>query len=89
MFADLKSGRYMNISKIFWGFINLLFQNIGLLSKKTREVNKKRSDVCSKCSFSANNFCSICGCYIPAKTKAYYDLDPEGKSIDGCPMRYW
>jgi len=79
----------MNISKIFWGFLNLFLQNLGLLSPKKRKINKKRLDICSKCAFSEKNFCSICGCYIPAKTKAYYDIDDEGKTIRGCPMRYW
>jgi len=79
----------MNIDKIFWGFLNLLLQNIGLLSKKKRRENKERAEICSKCEFSDSGFCSICGCYIRAKTKAYYDLDEDGKSIDGCPMRYW
>ena len=79
----------MKIDKILGGFLNLILQKFGLLSRKKRAENRKRSDICSKCSFNDKSFCSICGCYIPAKTKAYYDLDDEGKSIDGCPMRYW
>lgn len=79
----------MKISKIFFGFLNLFLQKIGLLSPRRRRINKERLEICSKCQFSNKDFCDICGCYIPAKTKAYYDLDSEGKSIYGCPMRYW
>jgi len=79
----------MNISKILWGFFNLFLQTIRLLSKEKRLISKKRLDICLKCPFARNNFCSICGCYIPAKTKANYDIDEDGKSIDGCPMKYW
>jgi hypothetical protein len=79
----------MDISKIFWGFLNLILQNIGLLSSKKRKINKDRLDICSKCQFNDSKFCSICGCYIPAKTKAHYDFNEDGKSIDGCPKRYW
>jgi len=89
MFVPSKNGKEMNISKVFWGFLNLLLQNIGLLSPKKRKINKERLDICSKCIFANNKFCSICGCYIPAKTKANYFLDSDGKTIDGCPMRYW
>jgi hypothetical protein len=79
----------MSISKIFWGFLNLFLQNLGLLSPKKRKINKERLETCYKCGFAEDKFCSICGCYIPAKTKANYDKDEEGKSIGGCPMRYW
>jgi hypothetical protein len=79
----------MIIIKILSGFINLLFKNIGLLSSKNREIYKKRADICYECQFNDRNFCSLCGCYIPAKTKAYYDLDKDGKSKGGCPKKYW
>jgi hypothetical protein len=77
------------IKYIFFGFYNLILQKIDLLSKEKRELYKKRLDICGRCPYLDDGFCDVCGCYAKAKTKVNYYLDENGKSIDGCPKKYW
>jgi len=77
----------MKILPIINGFWNLLMQKLGFA--KRNELFEKRLSICLQCKFIKNNFCSLCGCYVKAKTKVKYKLDKNGKSIDGCPRKYW
>jgi hypothetical protein len=79
----------MKIIYIINGFTNLIKNKLGILSKEQNELYNKRLDVCLKCRYIDKEFCSICGCYVYAKTKAEYDIDKKGKTIDGCPKKYW
>jgi len=79
----------MKIILIIKGFWNLFLQSIRLISKKNRDIYKKRLDICLKCKYLDDSFCSICGCYIYAKTTVNYKIDENNKSIDGCPQKYW
>lgn len=77
------------IKYIFEGFTNLVRNLFGILSKEEKILFDKRLDICLKCKFMKDNRCSICGCFIKAKTKVNYVLDDEQKSIEGCPKRFW
>jgi len=80
----------MKIKFIILGFWALFKQKIGIISKEKKELYDKRLNICLNCGFyDDEGFCDICGCYIKAKTKVNYDLDKDGKSIEGCPQKYW
>jgi len=74
-------------------YFNLIKEYFNFIDYEKRKTFKRRLDICATCSFRKHNMffytCSICGCLLRAKTKAYYVLDDKGKTIDGCPMRYW
>jgi len=58
---------------------------------KRREEAQRRIKICESCEYfwkPARN-CMICGCYMAIKTKMHFDLDSEGKSINGCVERKW
>ena len=58
--------------------------------KKINLLFNKRLQICIKCPYiKRNRICSICGCFIDAKTKCIYKLDKNNKSINGCPKLYW
>jgi hypothetical protein len=79
----------MKIKFIIQGFWTILKQKLGIVSKEKKELYDKRLDICLNCPFYDDGFCDICGCYVKAKTKVDYDIDKNGKSIDGCPQKYW
>lgn len=79
----------MFLKYVIQGFYTLFIDIFGLVSRKKRELYKSRLDICFKCKYLNGDFCSLCGCYIKAKTKVNYSLDKNGKSVDGCPKRYW
>ncbi len=72
--------------EIFIGFFNLLKNKLGFGLK---EIYKNRLDICLTCLYLDKNQCDICGCFVHAKTKVNYSIDSNGKSIDGCPKKYW
>ena len=45
----------------------------------TKEIIKARLDACSECPLKKLNFCTSCGCFLPAKTKISKASCPEGK----------
>ena len=79
----------MNLLNIIVGFFNLFKQKLGFISKDKKIIYQKRLQICLNCKYLDDDFCLICGCYIPAKTKVNYDLDKDGKSLEGCPEKYW
>ena len=77
------------IFNIMNGFFNLFKQKLGFVTKEKKELYEKRLNICLKCKYLDEDFCMICGCYVYAKTKVDFDLDENGKSISGCPKKYW
>lgn len=81
-----------NFKYIYKGFKNLfksliykrIDNNLDLLSIK-------RMNICEECENITPKLgrCKLCGCYCRAKVYVEYDLDENGKSIDGCPLKKW
>lgn len=66
------------LKEIFVGWKNLLFGN-----PQTKEMAKKRMEVCSTCEYASKSVylhCDKCGCYIPAKANSVNS---------DCPMGLW
>ena len=58
--------------------------------KRVSILFDERLKIYLKCPYiKRNRTCSICGCFVDAKTKCIYKLDKYGKSIAGCPKRLW
>ena len=58
--------------------------------EKRKKEAQKRITICEKCEFfNTLRMCNICGCFSDIKTKMPFDLDENGKSIDGCPEKFW
>lgn len=72
------------IKYIFIGFFNLILSKFYNL--KYKKLFNERLNICLNCEFRNNNKCSICGCFLIAKTKVNYPLDENKKSIGGCPL---
>lgn len=54
------------LSEIYDGWKNLAFP-----SKEMEELAKKRIIICVNCDkFKKNKTCSLCGCYMVAKTRS-------------------
>jgi uncharacterized paraquat-inducible protein A len=81
----------INIKHILSGFINIFKDKLGIISKEKKVLYKKRLNICLNCQFinEQKNFCTLCGCYVHAKTKVDFKLDKRNKSIKGCPKKYW
>lgn len=87
MFKNLK----IHILIIFYAYKNVLLEWRDMLDPKKRKMFNERLEICNKCDSRDKTFnvCSVCKCPIKPKTRGDYDLDDEGKSIFGCPYRYW
>ena len=54
------------LQEIFNGWKNYVFQN-----KKVEEKAKERMEICVGCDdLTDRNYCSHCGCYMPAKVRS-------------------
>ena len=54
------------ISEIYEGWKNFTFPN-----PKVEAEAKRRIDICLKCDkLTRNNYCRLCGCYMPAKVRS-------------------
>jgi len=54
------------LSEIYVGWKNFTFPN-----PKIEEIAKKRIAICIDCDkLNKKNYCKLCGCYMPAKTKS-------------------
>jgi len=57
---------------------------------KIKKEAKERINICEHCEhFTKTRQCNICRCYMEIKTKMYFELDEEGKSINGCVEKKW
>lgn len=66
---------------IIIGYFNLFLSKIRMLNKQKKLLYDKRYSICMQCQFLNNiHQCSICGCFISAKTK----VDNEK-----CPNNFW
>ena len=76
---------------ILFAYWNIFQEWRELLDPKKRLLFNQRLEICMKCNLRDKNFniCFICKCPIKPKTRGDYDIDDEGKSILGCPKRYW
>jgi len=65
-----------NIFNAIWDFIT------GKLEFTSKKVVKERMDICKSCEIrnSTLNVCTICGCWLPAKTKL---------KKSSCPIELW
>lgn len=68
------------------GYIKLLYDK---LSGHESKRQKARMEICNNCVHNVHGKCAICGCILEAKTRVDFPLDEQGKSIDGCPKKYW
>lgn len=65
------------------------------LSKSYREKHRheaqRRIEICASCQYfyKPSRNCMLCGCFMDVKTKMHFDLDKNGKSIDGCLEKKW
>jgi hypothetical protein len=59
------------------------------ITGKTRELVKKRLNICNNCEHNKHGICELCGCILKAKTRVDFPLDENNKSIDGCPEKKW
>jgi hypothetical protein len=87
MFKKLK----IRILIIFIAYKNLFLEWRDLLDPQKRKIFNERYEICQKCEHRDKNLnlCSICKCPLKPKTRGDYDIDFEGKSIFGCPYRFW
>ncbi|WQJ53314.1 MAG: hypothetical protein [Wendovervirus sonii] len=60
-----------------------------IITGKTREIAKYRISICNECKYNKKGICELCGCIIKAKARVDFDIDEDGKSIDGCPDKKW
>lgn len=71
-------GDYSIMSYNILGVIkDLLTGNLQFVDSQTKN---QRMDICNSCEARKLNFCSVCGCYLPAKTKL---------KKSECPMELW
>jgi len=62
----------MKIINILKGFFNYAFNRNKILAEK-------RMDICLACDKRDDELCSVCGCYLPAKTAVKSESCPVGK----------
>jgi hypothetical protein len=91
------------IANIGKGFFNLVrFKLDPSFRKKQHELFDRRLRTCEACPHVNLRLrqCSICGCFIDAKTKVVYKTDEEGFAVCridkktgdtyyACPKRLW
>ena len=68
-----------------WYYINEDYRN----SRKIEAM--KRIIICESCDNFVKNSrrCSLCGCFMDVKSKMKFELDENGKSINGCQIKKW
>ena len=71
---------------ILKAYLNVIKGWLGVIDLEKRKVFEKRVDICNDCQHKKRKVffstCSVCGCLIRAKTRADYDMDENGTSID-------
>ncbi len=70
------------IQGYFIWLFNIIFKNTSINSRR-------RLLICNKCIYNKHGVCQLCGCIIKAKVRVHFQLDENGKSIDGCPLQKW
>lgn len=77
----IETGMHILVGYTMWLF--------DLLRRKSSKTSIYRYSICKKCEHNIHGICEICGCILKAKVRVDYDLDENGKSIDGCPEKKW
>lgn len=52
------------------------------LTKPNQQFSEQRITTCNQCEFNKAKFCSLCGCFTPAKVKVKEEFCPENKWKD-------
>jgi hypothetical protein len=79
---------FQKIQYIIDGYFNWIYDII-INNHEMSEKSKTRFEICNKCENNKNGICSLCGCILKAKIRVDFDIDENGKSIDGCPEKRW
>jgi hypothetical protein len=82
----------MNIRIIIKGYWQWLKFNFNKeYREKIEDVAKKRIKICEECQYfwKPGRNCMLCGCFMDIKTKMDFEVDENGKSIDGCYEMKW
>ena len=79
------------MKRIIEGYCNWLWYLLWKpYREKQRKLFSKRIKICESCEkFTKTRQCNLCGCFIDAKVKCIFELDKDGKSIDGCWIKKW
>ena len=64
----------MELSNMYFGFKNLIFKD-----EKIEIEAEKRLKICFECPFRKVSKCSVCGCYLQAKTRGENSKCPKQK----------
>lgn len=79
------SSKLKQLGQIIEGHANNLLGKAGMLEGDTKAIAEQRFEICKSCivkekpCLSQNLTCCMCGCYMPAKTKAISAKCPLGK----------
>lgn len=59
--------------------------------EKVEDESNKRLKICEDCEHFNKSLrnCNICKCFCDVKVLYYYEIDENGKSIDGCLLKKW
>ena len=61
----------MKISQVIEGHANHLLSKAGMLPDDMAALANMRLDACKTCDkYTIKSTCTLCGCFMPAKTKA-------------------
>jgi hypothetical protein len=62
-----------NLDNIADGFGNLMFKN-----PEIEKLATERAKICAVCQQNHNEWCKMCGCYIPAKVRSRVEMCDGG-----------
>lgn len=62
---------------IYEGWKNLTFPD-----PKIEEIATKKAKICSECPHNKNNICSLCGCFLSAKTRSPLSKCPDNRWLE-------
>jgi hypothetical protein len=76
---------------ILKAYLNLIKDWFNFLDPKKKELFNSRYEICQKCIYKDDDIdiCTLCNCPLKAKTRGDYELDKNGKTLGGCPKKYW
>lgn len=90
------------LGRILQGFFNLIMYNISDEYRKNHVIFESRLKKCRECEMLDKKTmqCTVCGCFVKAKTKVQYDVDDDGIAIayvdpgdskprSACPKKRW
>lgn len=60
------------LQQIKEGWLNYIFDN-----PEVKELAEKRAEICASCDENIANFCKICGCFLPSKTRSVNSKCPK------------